>query len=79
MTLQEREDIFSKECLGIKDIMELFGIAYPTASEWIRKAKLRLSFKQELRVNMQGKIHTLDYFDLMGIEYGDRYKEGKAV
>ena len=79
MTMQEHNEIMAKDCLGIKDVMALLDIAYPTASEQIRKWKARLSCRQELRIDIQGKIHTFDYCDIMRIEYENRFIKGEAV
>lgn len=73
MTVAERQDIFSKECLSIEDIGLLFDLDYNTASEKIREWKRKLEFQgKPLRINIRGKIHTQDYMDVMGVS-GDRY------
>jgi hypothetical protein len=74
---QERESIFSKEILNIEDVCCLFEVAYSTAATLIRDWKLKLRGKGKiLRVNIDGKIHILDYFEFMEIDPydpGDRY------
>ena len=73
MTAELRSDIFSKECLSIKDIALLFELDNNTASEKIREWKRKLEFQgKPLRINIRGKIHTQDYMDVMGVS-GDRY------
>ena len=73
MTAELRRDIFSKECLSIKDVEMLFELDYNTASEKIREWKRKLEMDgKALRINICGKIHTQDYMDLMGVS-GDRY------
>ena len=84
MTNARREDIMSQECLSIKDIQELCDMPYPTASEYIRKLKTKLTIGmgRELRIDINGKIHTLDYFDAVGaFNYPTRYyleQQGEA-
>lgn len=74
MTQQEHDEIFAKEVLTIKDIMKLFACAYPTASEQIRKMKTKLEFSgKALRLDMQGRIHKLDYFDYIGVKDPEKY------
>lgn len=74
MTAQEHEEIFAKEALTIKDVMKLFDLAYPTASEFIRKAKTKLKMNgNELRIDVQGRLHVLDYYDYIRVGYADRY------
>ncbi len=78
MTYQKREEIFSKECLDIKDFEELFGVAYSTACEIIRKIKKHLG---KDRLNMQGKLHIQDYIEWLDLNEGryfERYTKPKA-
>lgn len=74
MTMQERQEIFAKEYLSIKDMEALFGVTYPQASKMITDIKKRLTvgLKKELRLNMQGKLHVQDYLDYLGVS-SDRY------
>lgn len=77
MTYQEREEIFSKEALHISDVAALIGCSYDKAAVLIRewKTKIQLSGKP-LRLNLDGRIHVMDYFDVMGIngeDPGERY------
>jgi hypothetical protein len=69
MTAQERQEMFAKEYLSIADIQKLYGINYPTASKFICdiKRKLTVGKGQELRLDMQGKIHIQDYLDYLGV------------
>lgn len=77
MTYQEREEIFSKEILHISDVAELFGCAPSTASALILSWKRKILFSgKDLRVELDGRIHILDYFDVMNIngeDPGERY------
>jgi hypothetical protein len=68
--MQERLDIFSKEILSIKDVSKLYEWSEKQASEKILqwKKKLTIGRGQELRIDMQGKMHRQDYFDVMGIQ-----------
>ena len=68
MTFKEREEIFSKEYLNIKDIQELFGIDYNASAKLIRQIK----FKYD-RLGIQGKIHVEDYFEYFNITDRQRY------
>lgn len=79
MDYQKREEIFSKEMISISDVMELVECSYSKAADLIGIWKKRLRYQgKTLRVEMDGKIHVLDYFDVMGIDYtnpGDRYRK----
>ena len=68
MTIEERQEIFSKECLSIDDFKKLFDMPYPSASEYMRKLKTKLTMGmgKELRMDINGKIHTLDYYEAVG-------------
>jgi hypothetical protein len=74
MTMQDRQNIFAKEYLSIKDIEMLFDMSYPQASKMITDIKKRLTvgLKQELRLSVQGKLHVQDYLDWLGVR-SDRY------
>lgn len=77
MTYEEREEIFSKEAISIKDISCLMECSEGYASVLIRNWKRKLMSKgKELRLETEGKIHILDYFDVMNIngdDPGERY------
>lgn len=83
MTYQDREEIFAKEALHIKDVEKLYGCANSTAAELIRKWKMKLEYSgKTLRLDIDGRIHMLDYFDVMGvsdIERGNRYFKKKPL
>lgn len=67
MTVAERQEIFAKECLTIKDIEKLFEVDYTTASKIIREIKGKLEFRgKALRLEICGKLHTQDYLDYVG-------------
>lgn len=82
MTYQEREEIFSKEMLHISDVQKLFDCAKSTASTLIQAWKRKLKFSgKELRLDLEGKIHIMDYFDVMNIngeDPGERYFRKKT-
>lgn len=65
MTVSEKNDMFAKEYLGIKDIAKLYGLCYNRASMLLREIKSKITMGQgkELRVTLRGKIHTQDYLD----------------
>lgn len=77
MTYQEREEIFSKEVLHINDVAKLMDCSYSEACNLIKTWKRKLEFKdKKLRLEVAGRLHILDYFDVMGINPdhpGDRY------
>ena len=75
MTENERKEILLKECLSIKDFMKLFDMPYPTASEQMRDIKKGIERSgKTLRVDINGKIHTSDYFDFVDAsKYPERY------
>lgn len=79
MTYAEREDIFSKEVLTIADIARLYDVCLDKAGEMMRDIKRHLKLTGTLRVDIQGKLHTQDYFDYFNIKNYERYvniKEG---
>lgn len=72
MDYKRREEIFSKEALHITDIMELYDKQYGTACAMINNWKSQLRIRNgRLRFEMEGMIHILDYFDIMGIDPND--------
>lgn len=77
MDYQKREEIFSKEALTLDDVVELTGKSKGTASRLVQEWKLRCKRKNGgLRLDVEGMIHILDYFDAMGIDWqspGARY------
>lgn len=81
MTYEDREQIFSKEILHISDIQKLFGCAQSTASAILQSWKRKILFSgKDLRINLDGKIHIMDYFDVMNInpqDPGERYYRKK--
>lgn len=81
MDYKRREEIFAKEVLRISDIMEMMDCSNATACNLINEWKRKLQFNgKTLRVDLAGRIHILDYFDIMGIDLehpGDRYIKKK--
>ena len=72
MSYAEREAIFSKEYLTIKDFEVLFGLSYQMASRKIREIKFKFD-----RLKVEGRIHTEDYFDYYNITDKQRYVKGE--
>lgn len=74
MTMQERQEIFAKEYLSIADICKLYDILPPHASALMTKIRKKLTIgkAQELRLDVRGKLHILDYLDWLGVT-SDRY------
>lgn len=86
MTMQDRQDIFSKEYLDLNDIQKLFGLSKTQASTLLNKMKTKITIGlgRKLRWEYQGKIHILDYLVWAdAANYPERYamieKEGEAV
>ena len=54
-----------KEYFGIKDFQEMYGVSYGKASELLNAVKrnLTIGLKRELRLDMRGRIHKLDYYE----------------
>ena len=72
MSLQEREAIFSKEVLTIKDLQLLFDMTYQVSARLMREMKRKFD-----RLGMEGKIHTEDYFEYFNITDKQRYVKGE--
>jgi hypothetical protein len=79
MTMTEREDIFAKEYLSIKDIAKLFDVCDKKASVLIldMKRRLTIGMGKNLRLSLEGKIHIQDYLDYLGVT-ADRYSINKG-
>ncbi len=71
MSYIEREQIFSKDYLTIKDLEQLLGLTYQVAARIMRQIK----FKTD-RLGIQGKLHTEDYFEYFNITDRQRYVKG---
>lgn len=69
-TPQRREEILSKDFLGISDVMELLGVDRGKAGAIIKKVK----YKSD-RLGIQGKIHLQDYIDAFNLDIA-RYVVG---
>ena len=62
MTLSRREEILSKDILGVQDVMELNDMQYFNAAKLIRNIKRKTTCGLDIR----GKVSTavyLDYFE----------------
>ena len=68
MDYVNREEIFSKDYLTIRDIEILLGTTYQVAARLIRQIK----FKTD-RLGLRGKIHIEDYVDYYNITDRQRY------
>lgn len=68
MNYKDREKMFAKDYLTIKDMQELLGVDYQTASKIIRQIR----FKYD-RLKILGKLHVEDYFEYFGIKDRQRY------
>lgn len=77
MTYLEREQIFSKEVLTIKDMSLLLDVNYNDSAKLIRDIKTSLKLKGGVRLDIQGKLHTQDYLDYFNISNLERYKKLK--
>ena len=74
MTYAKREEIFSKEYLSIVDLQELFDLEYQGAAKLMRDIKRGFEVRgQALRLDLQGKLHTQDYFEHFRITSIERY------
>ena len=74
MTVQERQEIFAKEYISIADVEKLYGMTYSHASKFLTDIKRSLTIGRgaTLRIDIQGKLHVLDYLDWLGVT-SDRY------
>ena len=68
MTFEERNEIFSKECISTHDLMKLFDISTSKASALMGNIKLKSNM-----LNVRGKCHVLDYCKYFGIKADRRY------
>lgn len=68
MTYAEREEMFAKDYLSIKDVQKLQGTTPQVAARIIRQIKDELTMSQKynqqgVRINVRGKLHVQDYID----------------
>ena len=70
MTYERREEIFSKEALTVADVVDMFDCSKSKAAEMIRdwKIKINVHFHHRPRIDFDGRIHVLDYFEVMNID-----------
>ena len=68
MSYSEREQIFSKDYLTIKDLQQPLGLSYQIAAKLMRQIKFKFD-----RLGIQGKLHTEDYFEYYNITDKQRY------
>lgn len=59
-----------KECYTIKDFEEMFQCPYQSAAKLMRdiRGRITIGLGRELRLNVRGKIHVLDYEDAMSMK-----------
>ena len=70
MTVEERNKMFAKDYLSIKDIQVLLKLKYQAAAALIRQIRRKCD-----RLNIQGKIHVQDYIDYFKLDIS-RYCAG---
>jgi hypothetical protein len=68
VSYEEREKMFSKDYLTIKDLQDLLGLPYQVAARKMREIKVNYD-----RLGIQGKIHIEDYFEYFNITDKQRY------
>lgn len=75
ITPEIRRNIFSQECLSIRDIMTLMNFGYDQAAAFIRDTKRKIAYTGgRLRLNVEGRLHTQDYLDFYKLDgNGSRY------
>lgn len=73
MTLKEREQLFAKDYLTIKDIELLLGVSYSTAGEIVRNIR-----RKSDRLGIQGMVHVQDYIDYFNLDI-TRYLAGNVA
>ena len=73
MTLKEREQLFAKDYLTIKDIELLLGVSYSTAGEIVRNIR-----RKSDRLGIQGMVHVQDYIDYFNLDI-TRYLAGNVT
>lgn len=67
-------EVLDKEVLTIDDFAKMYLMRYDEASKRIREIKAKLKLRgHELRLDVQGKIHTEDYIDFVNPKDRARY------
>ena len=69
MTYAEREEIFAKEVLDVKDIQKMFECDKGAAYKLIR----RIRAGSADRLGIEGKCHIQDYIDYFKLPTIERY------
>lgn len=61
-----------KECYSISDLMEMYDMPYQSAAKLMRnlRGRITIGIGRELRLNVRGKIHVLDYQDALNYKRG---------
>lgn len=68
MTYKRREEILSKDVMGVDEVCDLMGCDKSTASRIMTEIKTKLSKEGiEPRISQRGKLHTQDYMDYFRI------------
>ena len=73
MTFEDREKIFAKESLNIKDLERLFDISYNSAR--LMMQNIRLAFPHPENSVPSGQCLVDDYIQYFGIKRTDRYSK----
>ena len=73
MTLSEREQLFAKDYLTIKDVELLLGVSYGDAGKIIRSIR-----RKSDRLGIQGRVHVQDYIDYFNLDI-TRYLPGNVA
>lgn len=68
ISFEERQKIFAKEAMSIKDLQSLLDISYSGAAQLMTKIKDKLRLKKQLRLDIRGKLLLKDYFEYFGID-----------
>jgi hypothetical protein len=61
-----------KECYSISDLMEMYSMPYQSAAKFMRdlRGRITIGMGRDLRLNVRGKIHVLDYQDALSARNG---------
>lgn len=68
MNFEERERIFSKEAITIKDLQVLMSLSYSAATKLMVEIKNRFRLQGKLKLDIQGKLLLRDYFEFFDID-----------
>lgn len=77
MTIEQRNNIFAKECLTIADIELLLSLSYDAAARLVRDIK-----RNSDRLHLRGRVHVqdyLEYFNLSTRHYSEEKEEARIA